>query len=483
MVLLAAVLIFFVYTPAAGQLETDFTPSPFLDTIPADLNSVLKKRLDVDKARLTTERGKVSNYAGELLEDRLEYLVEYFNRDYFILEPPLTSYLDNILQRILRANPDLPDSILVLPFRSQSANAVNFGNDVIGYMLGLLARTENDDQVAFVICHELAHSYARHSEKKIIAYARLNYDKDVKKQVNEAKRSTYLRYSRLKEIMKGLHLSMNRHSRENESEADSLALVFFLRAGFRPGASLETMDILDKADSDLYQRPLDLRKVFSFREYPFKESWLSYTPPTKWVRSTIDPELDTSRTHPDCTLRKEALRRQLGGLAVTGNDARPPERSTAAMQAQFEIAESAFHFRQYGIALYTSLQLLESHPKNGYLHAMVIKSLYSIYLSQKNHELGKVVTLPDSRFTDAYNRFLTFIHQLRLSEIAALCYHYSISRTEQTFTNEHFLYALWLSAQLEISKLDPVTIKEDYVARYPKGRYISYMKQSSNPKR
>lgn len=465
-----------------AQLEKDFTPSPYLDTIPRELTLILKKRVEADKAAVETERGKVSSYAGELLDDRMEFLVEYFNKDYFSLESELTSYLDRIQQRILRANPEIPDSMMVLPFRSPAVNAINFGNGVVGYMLGLLARTENDDQVAFVICHELAHSYARHVEKKIIAYARLNYDKDLKKQVNEAKRSTYLRYTRLKEIMKSLHFSMNRHSRDNESEADSLALVFFLRAGYRPEASLETMDVLDKADSDLYRIPLDFRKHFTFMDYPFKDSWLAYTPPTAWVRGTIDPEMDTSRTHPDCQLRKEALMGQLNRLGIHPKLTSQESRSSMSMLSQFEIIESAFHFRKYGLALYSTLQLLKQYPQNGYLHGMVVKSLFYIYLSQKNHEFGKVVDLSDSRFTDAYNRFLTFIHQLRLSELAALSYHYAISREEQTFTNEHFLYSLWLCSQLQVSKLDPVTIREDYDARYPAGRYRNQMKKPLNPK-
>ncbi|MBL7852215.1 MAG: M48 family metalloprotease [Cyclobacteriaceae bacterium] len=465
---------------AQAQFDKDYTPAAFLDTIPADLLQTLTKRAEAEKSSLSLERGKVEGYASELLDDRLKFLVDYFNKDYFILESDLTIYMDKVLQRIQAANPELPDSLMVLPFRSASVNAVNFGNGVIAFMLGLMARMENEDQVAFVICHELAHSYARHGEKKIVAYAKLNYDKDLKKRVNEAKRSTYLQYSQLMKIMKELHFSMNRHSRENELEADSLALVFYLRAGYRPEGSLETMDILNRADSDLYASPPDLRKRFQSSRYPFKESWLTYTPPTAWIRRSMDPELDTSRTHPDCPLRKDALRRQLGSAAKPETPAPAPW--VFGPQAQFEVVESSFHFKKYGYALYASLQLIERYPRNGYLHAMIIKCLFYIYLSQKNHELGKVVELPDSRFSDSYNRFLSFIHQLRLSELSALSYHYAISQDEQTFTNEHFLYALWLSSQLPVSELDPLTIHEDYVSRYPKGRYQGLMKKPLTPK-
>jgi Zn-dependent protease with chaperone function len=466
---------------AQAQFDQDYTPSPFLDTIPADLLQTLTKRSEAEKSALSLERGKAQGYASDLLDDRLKFLVDYFNKDYFMLESNLTSYLDKVLQRIQAANPEVPDSMMVLPFRSSSVNAVNFGNGVIAFMLGLMARMESEDQVAFVICHELAHSYARHGEKRIVAYAKLNYDKDLKKRVNEAKRSTYLQYSQLMKIMKELHFSMNRHSRENELEADSLALVFYLRAGYRPEASLETMDILNRADSDLYVRPIDLRKRFQFTGYPFKESWVSYTAPTQWIRRSMDPELDTSRTHPDCPLRKMALQRQLTHAVKTGELSTKPQWSVS-QQAQFEVVESSFHFKKYGYALYSSLQLVERYPHNGYLHGMIVKCLFHIYLSQKNHELGKVVELPDSRFSESYNRFLSFIHQLRLSELSALSYHYAISQDQKTFTNEHFLYALWLASQLPVSELDPVTIHDDYLARFPRGFYQGLVKKPLNPK-
>jgi len=470
-------------TVARGQLEKEFIPSPFLDTIPPVLKGILTKKVEADKAKLRQERNKISDYAGELLDDRMEMVVDYFNKDYFIMESNLAKYLASIQARITQANPGLPDSLFVLPFRSPSANAVNFGNGFIGYMLGLLARSQNEDQVAFVICHEIAHSVARHSENSILSYARLNYDKDLKKQINQVKRSEYLQYSRLKEIMKNLKLSMNRHSREHEFEADSLALIFYLRAGYRPEGSLETMDVLDGADSSLYKNAIDLRKHFTFRDFPFKDSWLSYTAPTAWIRSSGDAELDTSRTHPDCMLRKESLRRQLlrKGIAVD-----PHSRGTTSVVhqvARFEVVESAIHFKKYGLSLYMALQLLREYPSNAYLHGQVVNSLFQIYLSQKAHELGKVVELPDSRFGDPYNRFLTFIHQLRLSELSFLAYHYAIAQDEATFANEHFLYSLWLVSQLEVSQLDPVTVKEDYVSRFPDGRYLPQMKTKLNLKR
>jgi hypothetical protein len=107
---------------------------------------------------------------------------------------------------------------------------------------------------------------------------------------------------------------------------------------------------------------------------------------------------------------------------------------------------------------------------------MIAKCMYTLFIYQRNHQLSKVVTLPDPRFADNYDRFLTFIHKLRLGEIAGIAYNYAISRPESNFNDEEFIYALWLCSRLELSKMDPDKVKEEYVAKFPRGKYLKQMR-------
>jgi hypothetical protein len=68
--------------------------------------------------------------------------------------------------------------------------------------------------------------------------------------------------------------------------------------------------------------------------------------------------------------------------------------------------------------------------------------------ARENHVLGKVLELPDPRFNENYDRFLTFFHRLRLSELENLAYNYVISQDEKYFSDEEFLYATWLCSRL-----------------------------------
>lgn len=83
--------------------------------------------------------------------------------------------------------------------------------------------------------------------------------------------------------------------------------------------------------------------------------------------------------------------------------------------------------------------------------------------------------LPDPRFDENYDRFLTFVHALRLMELASLAYYYPTVRAETYSGDEYFLYTRWLSAQVEVSQTDPGKVKAEYSARFPEGRYKGVM--------
>jgi hypothetical protein len=90
--------------------------------------------------------------------------------------------------------------------------------------------------------------------------------------------------------------------------------------------------------------------------------------------------------------------------------------------------------------------------------------------------LSKVLDLPAPHYTENYDRFLTFIHKLRLIEIGSLAYYYTITRDDLFFQDEEFIYTLWLCSSLPMSEIDPDKVKEDYLALFPNGKHRSEIK-------
>jgi hypothetical protein len=471
------IILCFTAFSVSGQFSTNYTPAPILDTIPQPILQELKQKLERDKASVEDPKSQVGSFLRSLYEKRYEYLIKTFNDDLFIIDNEFTPYLQSILDEIYRANPKLPKDGKVYAMRSSSPNAVSFGDGTFGFTLGLLARMESDAEVAFVLCHELAHYYQQHSQKDLKELARLNYDKELKKKIDAARKSEYGQYSKMKEVFKGLGFSITHHNRGHEYEADQEGFVYFANTRFNPKASIRLMEILDSVKVPRYTRNIDFKAHFDNKSYAFKPSWAEYTKSTTWYAPA--KEEDSLKTHPDCQKRIVMLKLQLQSLGAdtAGDDNLPSSRiAYLRKKSEFELVESEFHLKDYSSALFRALLLAEQYPRNIYLQAMIGKCLFTLYTYQKNHQLGKVLPLPDPRFPENYDRYLTFMHKLRLGELGAIAYYYMTSRPEASFDDEEFIYALWLCSRLEISKMSPDKVKEEYTARWPQGRYLKQMR-------
>jgi hypothetical protein len=460
-----------------GQSQKSYKPIPVIDTIPSRIYQAIKLRLKKDQQDIEA-KGNVRSFMKTLYEQRADYVTRIFNEDLLMAEDELTGLVRKVFNAIYDANPGLPRETSLYVYRDDIPNAVSFGEGTICIMLGLLQRVPTEDVLAYILCHEIAHYHLDHTGNDISRLAELNYDKVLKKQISSIMNNPYGKYSKMKTLFNSLNLSMNRHSRTSELEADSVGLALFLNTKYNPLSALQCMKILSKADSGYYRSNFDLKKYFSSSEFEFKDSWIDYKRSEVW--HAVPDISDSSRTHPNCEKRFEILKRQLRAISPGPDDLERGVRiEKINFLAAFELVHSHYHFKEYGKALYMSMSLTELYPDNPYPHAMIVKSLYQLFKAQKNHRLGKVMELPDPRFEENYNRLLDFIHKLRLHELGSLSYCYAIKQPAAFFNDEEFLHAVWLTSNLEISKLDPEKVANDYAQFFPKGKYLSEMK--TNP--
>ena len=460
---------------AFAQFDRKYIPAPIQDTIPEQVYGQLAIRLEHMKSEVAEPKKKINNYIKYLYDERFKYVISNFNEDYIINDADITPYLQQILTKIYQANPYLDNETTVYAYRSSVPNAFSFGDGTLAVTLGLLNRLESESQLAFILCHELAHYHQKHADNQIQNIARLNFDKDLAKKLWQNNTYAYR-----KELIKDLELSTTKHSRNHEFEADSVGMTYYMHTGYDQQAPGECMEILDKADQVRLQKLIDFKKRFDLPSYPFKPAWITYEKSTMWSISGKDKEFgdsDTMRTHPNCRKRQAALKRQLTNQPV--KERYPTDALKfryIATKSAFEEIASHYHFKKYGKALFGALLLLEQYPDNAYLHAMVGKCLYQLHIYQKNHEIGKVLELPGARFDENYDRFLTFVHQLRLAEIGSLGYYYIESRKEKDAADEEFWYAYWLCSQLPNSAKQPAQVRDEYMRKFPHGKYAQNMK-------
>jgi predicted Zn-dependent protease len=153
--------------------------------------------------------------------------------------PALTTRLRQVGQRLVTAAglADRPWQYVV--FDDATANAFVLPGGQIGVNTGLLSMVENDDQLAAVIGHEIAHMTAQHAAER--------YSQNAATQLLAAAAGTALaggNADRAKGIASlggvGAQLGvLLPFSRRHELEADRLGVDYMVRAGYRAGEAVK----------------------------------------------------------------------------------------------------------------------------------------------------------------------------------------------------------------------------------------------------
>jgi hypothetical protein len=105
-------------------------------------------------------KGENKKYILDLYRGRFNFINEMFIDKEFIYTGETNKYLYNIANEIINNNPELKTLGTHFLFsRAYWPNAFSTGEGTIVFNIGLFIKLENEAQVAFTLCHELAHLY------------------------------------------------------------------------------------------------------------------------------------------------------------------------------------------------------------------------------------------------------------------------------------------------------------------------------------
>jgi len=130
-------------------------------------------------------------------------------------------------------------------FQSDAVNAFAMPGGKIGVMTGILKAAENQDQLAAVIGHEIAHVTARHANERASRGSFSNVGVQVAAVLlgGGHQGATYSAYEALQAgAALGIMLPF---SRSQESEADVIGLDYMAKAGFDPRESVPLWQNMD----------------------------------------------------------------------------------------------------------------------------------------------------------------------------------------------------------------------------------------------
>ncbi len=111
------------------------------------------------------------------------------------------------------------------------------GGKIVVYE-GILPYTQNEEGLAIVLGHEVAHAVARHSAEQMSRQLLANYGGQALNMATAGKSSTTQALAQQVFGLGAQYGVMLPYSRNNETEADDIGLIFAAMAGYNPQAAL-----------------------------------------------------------------------------------------------------------------------------------------------------------------------------------------------------------------------------------------------------
>ncbi|MGF1719233.1 M48 family metallopeptidase [Vibrio kyushuensis] len=166
------------------------------------------------------------------------------------MDKAVNSYVQCVADSVLKHVPNQPsfDSWEVVVFDSDQVNAFALPGGKIGVYTGLLNVASNQDQLATVIGHEIAHVLADHSNERLSQSQLANAGLQVTSIALGS--SEYSEYKSMTMAALGVGVQYGvilPYGRTQESEADIVGLEFMANAGFDPNQSVDLWKNMAKA--------------------------------------------------------------------------------------------------------------------------------------------------------------------------------------------------------------------------------------------
>jgi beta-barrel assembly-enhancing protease len=299
---------------------------------------------------------------------------------------PISKYCNAILDHILSSGYDKGSAIVFL-MRAALVNAFATRQGYILVTPGIIARLENEAQLAFVLCHEYIHYKNEHSLQT------------VREDVNISKKSKSRKKSDGVREVANPDLERSRFSRELETEADLEGLQIYLKSEYSRSAPSELFDLLKVSDL-----PFDDIKIpKSYLELPGLT-----LPADRWLEQTaaidvkaIEEADDTYSTHPNLVDRAIDVNYRIKKAGQNQQDGKPfiiSENTFLEIRkiARFEELRMNLLNKDYERALYHSYLLSLDDPGSYFVHWARVKALYGLAMYSANRLLDDVHLGPDS---------------------------------------------------------------------------------------
>ena len=416
----------------------------------------------------------------EILTDRKKALLSAFKDDDVIYDSLLLNKCNSIFNRIKDANPNFSfDTIKLYINRSVIANAASYGEGTIMVNTGLFLWIDNDDELALVLGHEMAHQLLDHFGSRIEKSITMLTSEDFKKELKNIRRADYGRFERFRKLMKGVSIESGKHSTYKESEADSLGVVLARKANFNTINASKILLKLNKVDDVFVSARLYSLKDL-FEKTPVDMSY--FKPKPKYnglsamnVTMNADKDFDSIKTHPDCIKRYESIAGKGADTSIICCAALNDQYKTYKENAMLEIVRYLYENNSIAYCTHFCLFALKNNYDPTMYNYFLSLCFSRLYFKDKNLERFNAANAGAKRGSNL-KELQDFLFELNNSDLAALSAWYLNVKAGDS--SEDFGFAN-LMYNVEVKMKDKETAFDDFSKKFPNSKYQYLIQKKS----
>jgi len=427
---------------------------------------------------ITFREKKENKIVKDALTETRNNLQNFETNDLLMKNDSITRYLQQLTNSIQQKNPILNGKkITIFTYRTIVPNAANYGNGVILFNLNLLAKFKKEENVAFVLCHEIGHDLKGHVIEGIRKNYELQTNSDLKKQFEKIQKQEFNKYRSYESYLANYLNQLTSKKRTLEIQADSIGLFLYYNAGYNLSDAYQTIQQLDSVDGENYTSKIDFNSFFDFPGQSFKQSWLQPEEEEETIDGGNLEQLkfpDSLKTHPDCKDRLRFLKE----IKFVEKKSNPTNAGYAHLYSvsQLEMLSVYLDDFEYSKGLYNALQLSAKYPNNLYLNCSILDFLYEIHYSKIHHFYSMVVDRPNKKNTESYQETLHFLNNVNSTVLKNIIDNYFKANFNTTVNDAYAGYILSLLKSMEKTKEQQFAIINDYEKTFGENDYLLKLK-------
>lgn len=441
----------FLSCPMFGQLIDDYSPIALKGEVPAEFLKRIKNnvKLEYDNSlRINSTQRKQFDIATE------HALRKIFQNGNIYFNDPLTDYVRKVGDHILY-NSNLKNDITFFVSRFNTPNATTWQDGTIIINIGLLAKLENEAQLAFALAHEVSHFIQQHPY--------LQYGRFVKKKEG----TTTTNQPFVQNVDRTLIY---------ELEADSIAVDLLSKANYNYHEGSKVLRILK---GDYEKESIDFMSYLSSDKFEVTQKLLCK--PISY-RDYMESDDVNQKAILLTDIRQRRLIQRLSRIDIQPNLRLYilPERLFQKVKAiaHFEMVEQSFRASNFLRSTYEALVLLNTYPNNKYLNIKICENLY--YLNSYNEmSIMNRIFFDQKRIEDDdYADFCCFINKMEQNDMRKMVSGLVKKQYQSYSSDERMLITMAKTIEAVYDMKYAKSYYERYVKLFPEGEhFISAMKK------